>query len=178
MGDLLTGKLANFEEGLGGRSFSRVHYIGVYANDTCQMKPRLTVSSGVRWSPILPIVDVRRPVPEVWNFHMHRYLAGQRSSVFLNAPPGFFYPGDPGLANGNNGADAAKPKANVFNARWGLFAPRLGLAWDVNGDGRMSVRASYGLSYEDYPTQYRLGTQSEQAPWGFRTLLTAPEGGF
>jgi hypothetical protein len=178
MGDFLIGKPANFEEGVGGRSFSRVNYIGLYGSDAWQMTPRLTVSSGVRWSPILPIMDYRRPVPEVWNFDMNRYLQGQRSSVFVNAPPGFLYPGDPGLANENNGSNAAKPKADVFNAHWGLFSPRLGLAWDVKGDGRMSVRASYGLSYEDYPTQYRLGTQSEQAPWGFRTLLTSPAGGF
>jgi hypothetical protein len=52
------------------------------------------------------------------------------------------------------------------------------MAWDVQGNGRTSIRASYGLSYEEYPTNYRLGTSSAQAPWGSFTRILAPAGGF
>jgi hypothetical protein len=178
LADFLTGRVSDFNQGRVALNYSRMNYISAYAQDTWQIKPRLTMSYGLRWSPILPIVDNNRPVPVVLNFDMDRYRQGLRSTVFVNAPPGFLYPGDPGFVQNNNGASAAKPKADLWNPYWNSFAPRLGLAWDVEGNGRTSVRASYGLSYEEYPSNYRLGTSSAQAPWGSFTRILAPAGGF
>jgi hypothetical protein len=178
LADFLTGKLAAYEEGLANESWNRVNYVGMYAQDTWQVRPRLTINGGVRWSPILPIMDYKRPVPNVLNFDLNRYYQGQRSSVFLNAPPGFIFPGDPGFVQNNNGATAEKPKADLFNPQWLLFAPRLGLAWDVGGDGRTSVRASASQSYEDYAVSYMKGTILNQPPWGFTTRVDLPVGGF
>ena len=48
------------------------------------------------------------------------------------------FPGDPGISRGLVAGD----KNN--------FAPRLGAAWDPRGDGRLSIRAAYGLYYEDF----------------------------
>src|SRR6266849_5619883 len=48
------------------------------------------------------------------------------------------FPGDAGVSRGLVPVD----KNNL--------APRLGLAWDPRGDGRLSVRAAYGLFYEDF----------------------------
>jgi hypothetical protein len=176
LADFLTGKVTDFNHGLPSRAFSRVKYISLYGQDTYQLKPRLTVNFGLRWQPILPIVDYHRPVGMVTNFDIERYRQGLRSKVFVNAPPGLLFPGDPEFAQKNNGA-AKDPKSDVWNAYWKLFAPNVGFAWDVQGDGRTSLRASYGLNYEDYPTNYRRGTQSVQPPWGSLTRLLAPEGG-
>ena len=178
LADFLTGKVDNFTQGIPGQSFSRTNYLSLYGQDTWQLKPRLTVSFGLRFSPVLPIVEYRRPIPIVMNFDMDRYRQGLRSTVFVNAPPGMLYPGDPGFAQNNNGASAAKPKADLWKPYWNQFAPRLGFAWDVEGNGRTSVRASYGLSYEEYPAgTYRLGTQLAQPPWGSFTRMLQPEGG-
>jgi hypothetical protein len=63
------------------------------------------------------------------------FVPGQKSQVSPNAPVGLLFPGDPGISRGIAKAD----KNNI--------APRLGIAWDPKGDGRMSVRAAAGIFY-------------------------------
>jgi hypothetical protein len=178
LADFLLGKPSQFSQGTGNHIFTRAKYVSLHAEDTWQLKPRLSMSYGLRWAPILPHQDVTRPVPFVETFDMDRYLQGLRSSVFVNAPPGILFPGDPEFSLWNNGANAAKPRANIFNPYWKAFAPRLGLAWDVEGNGRTSIRASYGLSYYDYPTLDRQGSQQTMPPYGSLTRLLQPIGGF
>ncbi len=52
-----------------------------------------------------------------------------------------FYP-DKGLVQLGNGID------KLYNSDTNNFGPRLGLAWDVMGDGKTSVRAGYSLTYD------------------------------
>ena len=177
LGDFLMGKVNSFGQATDGRIFTRVNYVSLYAQDTWQVRPRLTMSYGMRWAPILPQQDVNRPVPYVLNWDINRYRQGLRSTVFVNAPPGILFAGDPGFEQKNNGADAEKPRADVWNPYWKIFAPRLGLAWDVEGNGRTSIRASYGLAYDDYPTAARMGTQNLMPPYGNQTRVLAPVGG-
>ncbi len=131
---------------------------------------------GIRWNPLLPITDAKFPVPTVANFDIDRYRQGIRSTVFVSAPPGMLYVGDPGFAQKNTGL-TSKPRADLYAAHWFTFAPRMGLAWDVQGDGRTSVRASYGLNYEDPFAVSRQGSQLGQAPWGVAVRLVTPAGG-
>src|SRR5262249_27573845 len=56
--------------------------------------------------------------------------------------------------------------------KWAQIAPRLGFAWDVNGDGKTSVRMSYAYSYNFVNAQWREDTVGS-APWGNRTSLTS-----
>jgi len=135
------------------------------------------VNYGLRCAPILPQKDVHRPVPNVLNFDIRNYQQGIRSTVFVNAPPGVLFSGDPGFVQANSGPNAAKPWANIWNPYWKDFAPRLGLAWDPRGDGRTSIRAAYGLAYNDYPTVDRLGSQSSNPPFGSLTRVISPAGG-
>ena len=55
-----------------------------------------------------------------------------------------------------------------MHKRYWNFAPRLGFAWDVNGDGRTSVRASGGTFY-DRPTAIYFRNLTTVPPWTTRT---------
>src|ERR1700736_4098723 len=43
------------------------------------------------------------------------------------------------------------PSNGKIPSDWKMFQPRLGLAWDVDGDGRSVARASAGVYYARMP---------------------------
>ncbi len=50
--------------------------------------------------------------------------------------------------HGQRAAVESEPDRPLWKSDWNNFAPRLGLAWDVTGDGRTSLRGGYGMAYE------------------------------
>ena len=132
-------------------------YTGAFAQDTWKITPRLTLNAGVRWEPYFP-QQIRNGY--IYDFTYSRFLANQGSMVYVNAPPGFTYPGDPGFI-GNSGV----------NPSYGNFAPRVGLAWDPKGDGRMTIRASWGMAYDFVNGQFNINT-SIAPPFGQQTTVT------
>ena len=54
----------------------------------------MTLNYGVRWEPWFP---QQHQNSAVYNFYVDRFRAGQRSTVFPQAPPGLHYPGDEGF---------------------------------------------------------------------------------
>jgi len=163
MGDFLTGKLTSLNQGSPTSWADRQINFGLYASDIWKFSPKLTVNYGLRWEPFLPL---HLTMGAVYGFDHDRFAKGIRSTVFPNGPPGFYFPGDPGFPKG----------AAIFN-QWKEFAPRVGLAWDPSGDGRTSVRASYGIAH-DFSGSNTLNGSATSPPRAFNTTIRSPAGGF
>lgn len=163
--DLMVGRVFSMEQG--GFGFLPVDnwYIGVYGQDSWRLSDRVTLNYGLRWEPYLG-QNVRNGVVAV--FDQALFDSGTKSSVYTRAPAGFQWDGDPGFpSNGKTGQDK----------QWFNFSPRVGLAWDVNGDGRTAVRTSWGLLY-DFPAGEFHNIHANAPPFGNRLRLFDPEGGF
>lgn len=159
LADFMIGRPAVLQTGNSNPHVVNGTTVGLYAADSWRMTPKVTLNYGVRWEPFMPpAADV------IYNFDYERFQQGIKSSVFVNAPAGVYFPGDPGF-----------PK-NGVNTRWNQFAPRVGVAWDVQGDGRTSVRAAYARSYLYVPGDFR-ETYSGGSPYGSRVTLASPIGG-
>lgn len=107
-------------------------YVGVYAQDTWRMSPNVTMNLGLRWEPWFPQEHQQR---QIYSFELDKYQAGERSSVFPQAPPGLRYPGDAGF-----------PTKAGMERVWLNVEPRVGISWDPTGSGRTSLRTGYGMN--------------------------------
>ncbi|MBV9265050.1 MAG: hypothetical protein JO061_02660, partial [Acidobacteriaceae bacterium] len=141
----------------------RQNYIGLYAQDSWKLGSRLTVSYGIRWEPFLPL---RNQNGYVNHFDPTAFAQGTRTGTYTNAPAGLEFPGDPGY-----------PDHSTTFPKWNNFAPRFGTVWNPKGDGRMTVRASYGI-FDDFPQTFFNTRFSNNPPWGAQISLSNPAGGF
>jgi hypothetical protein len=137
----------------------RQNYLGLYVQDAWKVSPRLTVNYGVRWEPFLAVYS---KFGQFDHFDQAAFTQNVHSNVFVNAPARLFFPGDAQYTAGNG----------LSNARWNKFVPRLGVVWDPKGDGRMSVRASYGI-FPDRYHMFGLNFIGQEPPWGNNIVLTS-----
>ena len=147
MANLLLGAPVTFYQGLGDfRRRIDVTGLGLYAQDEWRLGSRMTFNYGLRYERINPFTETED--------RLNAFVPGVRSTVRPDAPVGLLFPGDPGIARGI---------AESANA----FMPRVGAVWDPAGNGIWSVRASYGLFYDQF--QNGSGTASQVAisatPW-------------
>ncbi len=149
--DFFLGKFSSFEQGIGEYKNTRMHFFAAFAHDTFRVSRQLTLNLGLRWDPFIPYTDV--------NDRLACYRPGQKSQVYVKAPTGMAYPGDPACSKGG------------YDTSWTDFGPRFSLAYDPFGDGRTSVRAGYGVFY-DRPNTISTNSPANQGPFG--TVVSFP----
>ncbi len=157
MADFLLGQMGSLTQGVPNSTFTYKWGYGLYGQDTWKVSRRLTLNLGLRWEPFLPQGISNGAV---YNFSWDNFTKGVKSTVFKNAPAGLIYAGDPGF-QGKTGV----------NNRLDQFAPRIGVAFDPKGDGKTSIRASFGISY-DFPNIQIMSTPTTAPPFG--NFVTPP----
>ena len=162
LADLLLGRVTSVEHGRQQDLPIHSWYLGLYGQDTWRVTNRLTFNLGLRWEPYFGLSAENNAISI---FNIDNFRRGIKSKVFVNAPAGLIYPGDEGFPPGQTG----------LNKQWRNFSPRLGFAWDMTGDGRMALRASYALTYDFMTSDYHQ-INSSAPPFGNRSLIVDPPG--
>jgi hypothetical protein len=127
--DFLMGRLRSFQAtGPTDSSFGGLAAF-FFAQDQFKVGRRLTLTPGLRYE--LYGTQTSQTM-------LAGYVAGHQSNQYPKAPLGIAFEGDNGIPKGMR----TPPRLN--------FAPRLGVAWDMFGNGKTVVRAGGGLYYA-YP---------------------------
>ena len=148
--DFANGYISSFyDQSNSNRQGYRDKFFSAYAQDDFKVTRNLTVNIGLRY-------DYGNPLEELRN-RVSTFRPGQQSTVFPTAPIGLVFPGDTGISRSTYSPD----KTN--------FGPRVGIAWDPTGKGKLVVRSGFGIFYnvpESELTLQYLGA----APYGAQVV--------
>ena len=125
LASFLLGYMQNFRQGYGEYKNNRDNFWAFYFNDSFHATPRLTLNYGLRYEPYFPWKEIKGRAEQ---FSPANYYAHVKSIKFPNAPPGLLFPGDPGVHFAGVRGDFTD------------FAPRVGFAWDVQGNGKIHLK--------------------------------------
>lgn len=117
------------------------HELALFLQDSWKPNQNLTIDYGLRWeAQIQP--DPITPPADV-------FFAPFIGQTVTNPKGTFTFPSD-----------------GTIPSDWGMFQPRLGIAWDRHGDGREVLRGSAGIYYARTPGLNVAGTRSTNGSRG------------
>lgn len=156
LADLLVGRPSVINQGTPNGGKPAAVTPDLFATDDWKVSRRLTLNLGIRWEPFVPLHDRLNRISQ--------YRPGEQSTVMPHAPVGYVFPGDQGVPT------------NTYPSRWSVFAPRIGFAWDIFGNGKTSLRAGVGIFDASVRSQ-SLNNQSSNLPFAYTLSISSPSGG-
>jgi len=151
--DFLAGLLAQVQVGNSTNLGALQNVLYTYAQDDWRATSRLTLNYGLRYE-----------LPFAWHSADGQgvtFSPGFQSSVFPQAPAGLGYEGDPAPGNAN------------VRTRYNNFAPRVGFAYDLFGNGSTTIRGGIGLFYD----AINASVVGVGAPYHYSATYNLPGGG-
>src|SRR5439155_4254138 len=158
LADLMLGRANTFTQSRITNQYYRQNFIAVYLQDTWKATTRLTVNAGLRFEPFSAPYDSGGKGAF---YSRERFDKGLKSEIFPNAPAGIYFQGEGGIPD---------TLAMTSSSTWKRFAPRVGLAFDPNGNGLMVIRAAYGIFF-DAPHLHQYGGRRDTAPKGAQIVV-------
>jgi hypothetical protein len=126
--DFLFGLPLNYFQSPNARTNARSKFYAGFAQDEWRVNKKLVLTIGMRYEYSTPKEDTHG-----FTFNV---IPGLHSTVFPNAPNGLVFPGDKGAPRGVNFPDRND------------WAPRVGFAWDPQGNSKTSIRGGFGIFYD------------------------------
>jgi hypothetical protein len=128
LNDFIHGFATLYAQNSAARQGYRDRFASAFVQDDWKIRNNLTLNLGLRWEYGAPLTELHD--------RLNAFRPGQQSTAFPDSPPGLVFPGDAGIPR------------STYNHDWNNFGPRAGFAWDVMGNGKMSIRSGFGMFYD------------------------------
>jgi hypothetical protein len=135
-------------------------YFDTYFQDDYKLRRNLTLNLGLRYE--IMTVPVEASGNRISNYRTH---PDPRGFTAVDSLP---------TLGGPSPLCALCPTGSFFQGNHDLFAPRVGFAWDVAGDGKTAIRGGFGMFYDAIESEFRFFTANNVPFFGLSQVNNPP----
>ncbi len=141
------------------KAYRQIFFAG-YVQDDYKLRPNLTLNLGLRYE--VMTVPVEASGNRISNFRTH---VDTRGLTVVDTLP---------TLGGASPLCSACPVGSFFQGNHDTFAPRIGFAWDVSGNGKTAVRGGFGMFYDQIESEFRFFTANNGPFFGLSQVNNPP----